>query len=53
MSATVVKIGSSIVAHDDGTLREDVLARICDEVASNGYEGFVTEQAEQPQAAAS
>jgi glutamate 5-kinase len=33
VSATVVKIGSSIVAHDDGTLREDVLARICDEVA--------------------
>ena len=26
MSATVVKIGSSLVADDDGTLREDVLA---------------------------
>ena len=33
MSATVVKIGSSLVAEDDGTLREDVLAAICDQVA--------------------
>jgi glutamate 5-kinase len=33
MSALVVKLGSSIVAEDDGTVREDVLAAICDEVA--------------------
>ena len=33
MSATVVKIGSSIVAEDDGELRGEALARICDEVA--------------------
>jgi glutamate 5-kinase len=32
VSATVVKIGTSITAEDDGTLREDVLARICDEI---------------------
>jgi glutamate 5-kinase len=30
----VVKLGSSIVARDDGSLREDVLARVCDEVAA-------------------
>ena len=34
MSPIVVKIGSSLVAEDDGTLREDILARICDEVAA-------------------
>ncbi len=33
MSATVIKLGSSITAEDDGTLRADDLARICDEVA--------------------
>ncbi len=33
MSATVVKIGTSITAEDDGTLRMDVLAGICDQVA--------------------
>ena len=33
MSVTVVKVGSSLVAADDGTLRRDVLAGICDEVA--------------------
>jgi glutamate 5-kinase len=33
MSATVVKLGTSITATDDGTLREDALAAICDEVA--------------------
>jgi glutamate 5-kinase len=30
----VVKIGSSLVAEDDGRLRREVLARICDEVAA-------------------
>ncbi|HEX2088288.1 MAG TPA: glutamate 5-kinase [Solirubrobacteraceae bacterium] len=33
MSPTVVKLGTSIVAEDDGTPRVDVLGRICDEVA--------------------
>ena len=33
MSVTVVKLGSSITAEDDGTLRAEVLAAICDEVA--------------------
>ena len=34
MSATVVKLGTSITAEDDGTLRTEVLAGICDVVAS-------------------
>jgi glutamate 5-kinase len=29
----VIKLGSSIVAEDDGTVRADILARICDELA--------------------
>jgi glutamate 5-kinase len=33
MSPTVVKLGTSITAQDDGELRLDVLAAICDEVA--------------------
>ncbi len=33
MSATVVKLGSSVVAQDDGELRRDVLAAICEEVS--------------------
>ncbi len=35
VDTTVVKLGSSIVAHDDGALREDVLAAICDEVVAH------------------
>ena len=42
MSATVVKVGSSLVAREDGSLREDVLARICDEVARLGDGVIVT-----------
>jgi glutamate 5-kinase len=34
MRRTVIKLGSSIVAEDDGELREEVLARICDAVAA-------------------
>jgi glutamate 5-kinase len=34
VSVTVVKLGSSIVAEDDGALRAEVLAAICDEVAA-------------------
>jgi glutamate 5-kinase len=34
VSLRVIKIGSSLVARDDGTLRGDVLAAICDEVAT-------------------
>jgi glutamate 5-kinase len=33
MTRVVIKLGSSIVAHDDGELREQVLARICGAVA--------------------
>src|SRR5581483_8360235 len=33
MGPLVVKLGSSIVASDDGKVRADVLGRICDEVA--------------------
>jgi glutamate 5-kinase len=33
VSAVVVKLGSSIVASDEGEVREDVLAAVCDEVA--------------------
>jgi glutamate 5-kinase len=34
MRRVVIKLGSSIVAEDDGELRGDVLARICDAVAA-------------------
>jgi glutamate 5-kinase len=34
MRRTVIKLGSSIVAEDNGELRGDVLARICDAVAA-------------------
>jgi len=34
MQRTVIKLGSSIVAEDDGELRGEVLARICDAVAA-------------------
>ncbi len=34
MRRIVIKLGSSIVAHDDGELRADVLAGICDTVAA-------------------
>src|SRR3954451_18073465 len=33
MSTTVIKLGSSIVAGDDGAVREDGLTAICGEVA--------------------
>ena len=33
MSRYVVKLGSSIVAHDDGAVRVDVLERVCAQVA--------------------
>jgi glutamate 5-kinase len=39
MGRHVVKLGSSIVADDLGELRADVLARICDEVASRHAAG--------------
>ena len=34
MRRTVIKLGSSIVAEDNGELREEILARICDAVAA-------------------
>ncbi len=40
--SVVVKIGTSITAEDDGTLREDVLARICDEVVAQRNGVIVT-----------
>jgi glutamate 5-kinase len=39
MAVTVVKLGSSIVAHDSGALRDEVLAAICDEVAAHHAAG--------------
>ena len=33
MAVTVIKLGTSITAEADGTLRKETLARICDEVA--------------------
>ena len=34
MKRVIIKLGSSIVADDSGELREEVLRRICDVVAS-------------------
>jgi glutamate 5-kinase len=39
MSCLVVKLGSSIVADERGTVRDDVLGRICDEVAALHHSG--------------
>jgi glutamate 5-kinase len=39
MPRYVVKLGSSIVAEDSGELRDDVLARVCDEVAARHAAG--------------
>ena len=39
MSCLVVKLGSSIVADDRGAVREDVLGRICDELAELHHAG--------------
>jgi glutamate 5-kinase len=39
MSCLVVKLGSSIVADERGAVRDDVLARICDEVAQQHHAG--------------
>lgn len=44
MSSVVIKLGSSVVADDDGTVRTEVLQRICDDVAllhARGYEPIV------------
>ena len=44
MGAVVIKLGSSVVADDDGTVRIDVLARICDDVAllhASGHEPII------------
>ena len=44
MSSVVIKLGSSVVAQDDGTIRTEVLARICDDVAAlyaDGYEPII------------
>ena len=44
MSSVVIKLGSSVVANDDGTVRFDVLQRICDDVAllhGRGYEPII------------
>ena len=39
MSCLVVKLGSSIVADERGAVRDDVLGRICDEVAELHHSG--------------
>jgi glutamate 5-kinase len=39
MARLVVKLGSSIVAHDDGALRVDVVGRVCEEVARRRGDG--------------
>jgi glutamate 5-kinase len=44
MSSVVIKLGSSVVANDDGSVRIEVLQRICDDVAllhARGYEPIV------------
>jgi glutamate 5-kinase len=44
MSSVVIKLGSSVVAGDDGTVRIDVLQRICDDIAllhARGYEPII------------
>src|ERR1700761_2846106 len=44
MSSVVIKLGSSVVANDDGTVRTEVLNRICDDVAAlhaDGHEPIV------------
>jgi len=40
MSSVVIKLGSSVVATDDGTIRMDVLGRICDDVAALHASGY-------------
>ncbi len=40
MSSVVIKLGSSVVAADDGTVRADVLNRICDDVAALHRDGY-------------
>ena len=42
VSCVVVKLGSSIVADERGAVRDDVLARICDELAQLHHGGAVT-----------
>jgi glutamate 5-kinase len=39
MSMFVIKLGSSIVAREDGAVRQEVLARICDETAELQHAG--------------
>jgi glutamate 5-kinase len=44
MSSVVIKLGSSVVANDDGTVRTEVLQRICDDVArlhGRGYDPII------------
>ena len=44
MTSVVIKLGSSVVANDDGTVRIDVLQRICDDVAllhTGGYDPII------------
>jgi len=40
MSSVVVKLGSSVVATDDGTIRAQVLERVCDSVAAMHVAGL-------------
>ena len=40
MGSIVIKLGSSVVATDDGTIRRPVLGRICDDVAALHAQGL-------------
>jgi glutamate 5-kinase len=40
MGSVVIKLGSSVVASDDGTVRTEVLERICDDVAALHQQGI-------------
>jgi glutamate 5-kinase len=40
MGAVVIKLGSSVVADDEGSVREQVLGRICDDVAALHADGI-------------
>jgi len=40
MASVVIKLGSSVVATDDGTVRTEVLERICDDVAALYRQGL-------------
>ncbi len=40
MGSVVIKLGSSVVATDDGTVRTDVLTQVCDDVVALHNDGL-------------